>query len=120
MQFWSNLIIFVVVCVALALSIYAFIRVYKKEKFNDDIKTFPDKKSCIEYASNNDKAMAYCSWGKKICKSDSDCPIAFSKNISCVCPGQNSKSCSKKVCKISNELPYCIPTTQGKYELECN
>ena len=122
-NFYINSGLFLFACLALALSIWAFLKPCKKDGFGDSVKTFPNEKSCVKYAKNNENAKDYCSWGNLNCNSDNDCPPhPFSKGqkTPCVCPGQNSNSCNQKVCKITNNLPYCIPTTDGKWELECN
>jgi len=121
-EFYINLGLFLFAFVALVLSILAFAKDCKKDDFGDNVKTFSNEKSCVKYAENNEKAKNYCSWGNLNCNSDNDCPLnPFNKEkIPCLCPGQNSNSCNQKVCKIKKNLPYCIPTTDGKWELECN
>ncbi len=130
-EFYTNGILFIVALVALVLSILAFAKPCKKDKFKNDDEPiiFHNEKICRIFTHNNRFANWYCRGFSGECSTDEDCPDDpfLTTPYSCLCPGSNNTNCKQKVCKVESSLPYCIPglvsTPEGKtleWEVECN
>lgn len=125
-NFYINFGLFLFACIALVLSVLAFAKPCKNDEFkdNDESIFFDKKETCEEFTRNNISANWYCRGWSGECNTTNDCPThpfePGKKKYPCLCPGSNNTNCKQKVCKIDSSLPYCVQTSNGKWEVECN
>ena len=105
-EFWTNLVLFVVACVALGLSIWAFVKPCKKDKFGDGFKINGN----IEYG--------------KLQNDDDECIVQYANicNKSCFKCNQNYICPKDKTCKEGEFTPgkgTCVASGQRIKEVIC-